>query len=57
MNRLLTVIFPVDSDPPLEQLGPYRALEAHYKPLLPRQIRPRLSLRASTQRQTMDEPR
>ena len=57
MNRLLIVIFPVDSNPPLEQLGPYRALEAHYKPLLPRQIRPCLSLRASTQRQTMDEPR
>ena len=57
VNRLLTVIFPVDSNPPLEQLGPYRALEAHYKPLLPRQIRPRLSPRASIQRQTMDEPR
>ena len=57
MNRLLTVIFPVDSNPPLEQLGPYRALEAHYKPLLPRQIRPCLSPRASSQCQTMDEPR
>ena len=57
VNRLLTVIFRVDSNPPLEQLGPYRALEAHYKPLLPRQIRPRLSPRAPSQPQTMDEPR
>ena len=57
VNRLLTVIFPVDCNPPLEQLGPYRALEAHYKPLLPRKIRPGLSPRASSQRQTMDEPR
>ena len=57
VKRLLTVIFPVDCNPPLEQLGPYRALEAHYKPLRPRQIRPRLSLRASSERQTMDEPR
>ena len=52
VNRLLTVIFPVDSNPPFEQLGPYRA--CHYKPLIPRQIRPRRRPRASSQRQTMN---
>ena len=54
VNRLLTVIFLVDSNPPFEQLGPYTALEAHYKPLLPRQIRPRRRLCASSWCQTMN---
>ena len=54
VNRLLTVIFLVDSNPPFEQLGQYTALEAHYKPLLPRQIRPRRRLCASSWCQTMN---
>ena len=41
-----------NSNPPFEQLGPYRV--CHYKPLIPRQIRPRRRPRASSQRQTMN---
>ena len=57
VNRLLTVIFLVDSNPPFGQLGPYTALEAHYKPLLPRRSQRQTMNRGETKKTTWEGPR
>ena len=53
VNRLLTVIFPVDSNPPFEQLGPYRACTINHS--FPDRYGPAVDrARLSSRRQTMN---